>query len=293
MSADPEKTRALDRQFFGLFNGAIDSTALLYSLQSLPRQRKSLASGAGWIGPEDVDVYLSEARYALKPDGSVNRDKFETADVDAKNLVAQTAKHEADGVNAKLEKAKMAAEEGEAAAADQVAEMQPEADRLTAVANELMATADEARGAKEAREAQDFDAVTKVQALHRGNGARSAARKGADALRFYAWALFPPPVVMEEAEEDDPSIPEHNKDIKVTGGSLYLMGEDAAIRHKINKFLNGKAMDTLLLMCIITNVFILAIETPTATFRPAMVTLFHDVDYVLSIIFSSKPTQRP
>lgn len=302
MSLDKEKTTALDKLFYGLFNGAIDSDALLYSLQCMPRQQKALAStGAGWIAREDVEEYLYNARYALKPDGTVNRDKTETADVDAKSLAARTAKREADTLNAEVETAKAAAEEareqGDAAAADAadalVAEKQPKADRVTAAAEELIAAADAAREAKETRELQDSASVTKVQAIHRGNRARSASRKGADALRAYAWALFPPPPMEEEEEEIDPSIPEHNRDIKVTGGSLWIMDDQAAIRHKMNRFLNGKTMDTFLLMCIVTNVFILAIETPTNNLRPTVVTLFHDVDFALSIIFSSKTAQHP
>ena len=130
-----------------------------------------------------------------------------------------------------------------------------------------------------------------VQALHRGNRARKAAKRGADALRAYAANLFPRPPPVDDEEEVDPSIPEHNRDIKVASGSLFIMSDEAELRHKLNKFLNGKPVDTFLLFCILTNVFILAIETPTATFRPAFVDLFHTVDFTLSVVFSSKRAQ--
>jgi len=301
MPLDPQKTKALDKLFYDLFNGAVGSDALLYSLAVVPRQRKALAStGSGWILLDEVEEYLTSARYALKPDGSVNRDMVETADVDAKNLEAQTAKRKADTLNAEVDKAQKAAAEareaGNAAAADEadqiVAAKKPDADLATAAANELIAIADEAREAKQAREAQDHEAVTKVQALHRGNRARKAAKKGADALRAYAATLFPPPPVVEEEEDFDPAVPEHNRDIKVTGGSLFLFPETASWRHGLNRFLNGKVVDTFLLFCILTNVFVLAIETPTSVWRPAFVDLFYTIDNTLSIVFSVEMVLR-
>ena len=110
-------------------------------------------------------------------------------------------------------------------------------------------------------------------------------------MRAYAANLFPRPPPVDDEEEVDPSIPEHNRDIKVASGSLFIMSDEAELRHKLNKFLNGKPVDTFLLFCILTNVFILAIETPTATFRPAFVDLFHTVDFTLSVVFSSKRAQ--
>ena len=297
MPLDPEKSRALDKLFYGLFNGAVASDALLYSVRCLPRQREALEStGSGWVEPEDVEEYLAGARYGFKPDGTVNREKAVTADVDAKNLEAQAAKRTADALTAELEKAQAAAEEAReqddtaaAEAADRlVAEKRPDAEQAQVTAHNLMAIADAAREAKEAREALDHEAVTKVQALYRGNRARSAGKKGADALRAFAAALFPPPPVVEEEEDFDPAIPEHNRDIVVTSGSLFFLTEESAIRHKLNRFLNGKGIDTFLLICILINVFILAVETPTATFRPAFVNLFYTVDLMLSIVFSSE-----
>ena len=290
------KTRALDDIFYGLFNGAVDAEALLHSSRCIPRQRRAVSKGTGWIAINDVNSYLDSARYFLKVDGTANRNRAETADVDAKNETAQAAKKNADALIAAVESARTAAEDarakGDAAAAAEadrlVAARQPDADRAAAEANELISIAEAARNAKDEREAKDHRAVTKVQALHRGNRARKAAKRGADALRAYAAALFPPPPPLDDEEEIDPSIPEHNRDIKVAGGSLFIMSDEADIRHTLNRFLNGKAVDTFLLFCILTNVLILAIETPTATFRPAFVDLFYTVDFALSIIFSSK-----
>ena len=290
------KTTALDNLFYGLFNGAIDAEALLHSSRCIPRQRRALSKGAGWIAINDVNSYLDDARYFLKLDGTANRNRAETADVDAKNEAAQAAKRRADELVAGLESARTAAEDaraqGDAEAAAEadrcIAALQPDADRAAAEADELISIAESARSAKNEREAKDHRAVTKVQALYRGNRARKAAKRGADALRAYAAALFPPPPPVNDDEEIDPSIPEHNRDIKVAGGSLFIMSDEAEIRHKLNRFLNGRAVDTFLLFCILTNVLILAIETPTATFRPAFVELFHTVDFTLSIIFSSK-----
>lgn len=294
MPLEPDKTRVLDKLFYESFNGAIDAEALLQSARCLPRQQHTLSSGNGWIALEDVKAYLESARYFMKPDGTTNRNRAETVEVDAKNELAQAAKKRADTLVAEVEQAQATAEEARrledddaaAAANRMMAAKRPDADRAVAEAEELMAAAVAARTAKDQREMTEHGAVTKVQALHRGNSARTAAKMGADALRAYAAALFPPPPMVEEEEEIDPSIPEHNRDIKVASGSLFIMSEEAEIRHKLNRCLNGKAIDTFLLICILINVLILSIETPTATLRPAFVELFHDVDFALSIIFS-------
>jgi hypothetical protein len=299
MPLEPEKSRALDRLFYDLFNGAVDADALLHSSRCLPKQRHSISSGSGWLVLDDVKTYLDSARYYLKPDGTPNRDRAETEDVDAKNELAQAAKKKADALVAELEKAQTAAEEARfngdsAAAADAdslVAAQKPDTDSAVAEAEELLAIADAARTAKQEREAQDIGAVTMVQALHRGNRARKAAKRGADALRAYAANLFPPPPPVDDDEDFDPSIPEHNRDIKVASGSLFIMSDEASLRHNLNRFLNGKPVDTFLLICILINVLILAIETPTATLRPAFVDLFYTVDFALSVVFSSKCQQ--
>eukprot|EP01043_Picozoa_sp_COSAG02_P014830 COSAG02_NODE_618_length_19461_cov_39.117447_7_plen_324_part_00 len=300
MPLEPAKSRALDKLFYDLFNGAVDADALLHSSRSIPQQRQALSSGSGWLVLDDVKMYLDSARYFLKPDGTPNRDRAETADVDAKNQVAQAAKKKADALVAELQKAQTTAEEarflGDSAAAAEadrlVAATKPDTDSAVAEAEELLAIADAARAAKQEREAQDIGAVTMVQALHRGNRAREAAKRGADALRAYATSLFPPPPPVEDDEDFDPSIPEHNRDIKVASGSLFIMSDEATLRHSLNRFLNGKPVDTFLLICILINVLILAIETPTATLRPAFVDLFYTVDFTLSVVFSSKCQQH-
>ena len=54
----PEKRDALDKIFYGQFQGAIGQEALWHALQRLDRQKQSLAnSGRGWISHRDMAAY--------------------------------------------------------------------------------------------------------------------------------------------------------------------------------------------------------------------------------------------
>ena len=54
----PEKKEALDKTFYGQFQGAIGQEALWHALQRLDRQKQSLADrGRGWISHRDMVAY--------------------------------------------------------------------------------------------------------------------------------------------------------------------------------------------------------------------------------------------
>jgi hypothetical protein len=72
----------------------------------------------------------------------------------------------------------------------------------------------------------------------------------------------------------------------VKGRALFCLGEDLPIRHTLNSFLNRKETEAFLLLCILLNVVILAIQSPTNSLSEADNDLMNIVDHVLSAIFS-------
>ena len=72
----------------------------------------------------------------------------------------------------------------------------------------------------------------------------------------------------------------------VEGRSLYCLGRESGLRHTFNDFLNHKYTGAFVLGCIILNVVILCIDTPTSNLSQSTRELFHLLDLLLSIIFS-------
>jgi hypothetical protein len=69
---------------------------------------------------------------------------------------------------------------------------------------------------------------------------------------------------------------------------LYCLGEESGIRHTFNEILDHKVTSACLMCCILLNVVILAIETPTNTFDDDTRATLAVLDLLLSIIFSGK-----
>eukprot|EP01043_Picozoa_sp_COSAG02_P017598 COSAG02_NODE_801_length_17030_cov_150.308428_2_plen_243_part_00 len=193
---------------------------------------------------------------------------------------------------AEREAKKLADEEAAAEAAEQARLAEEERVRLE---NEAKLQQD--RAEKEAL-------VQKLQAVHRGRAARRAAKEEAMArhdvcevrVKVHQKSMENPladdSLSIFDAEEktvrtDLSSADDH----VVEGRALYCLSQESGLRHTFNEFLNDPKTSAFLLGCIILNVFILAIETPTSTLSQETRDYLHYADLCLSIIFSSKQGQ--
>ena len=70
--------------------------------------------------------------------------------------------------------------------------------------------------------------------------------------------------------------------------SMFCFKEENKYRHSLNAFMNTKAVDSFLLGCILLNVFILALQSPTNTMGSTWNKTFDIIDAILSVIFSRK-----
>ena len=135
------------------------------------------------------------------------------------------------------------------------------------------------------------------QAVHRGRAARKAAKQ--EAMARHEVCEVRQKVHKKSTENPladfDPFAEEEktaNADVSsadlfvVADRSLYCLGPESGVRHTFNDFLNHKYTGAFVLGCIILNVVILSIETPTSNISESTRELFHVLDLVLSIIFS-------
>ena len=189
-----------------------------------------------------------------------------------------------------------AAEAATQAAAEKAAAEEAEVERLKAeqerirVENERLVSED--RAEKE-------QLAMKLQAVHRGRAARRAARDVA-MQRHEDCEVRQKTHARTSAVEDDvfgdDLFENKDKDYSsaddnvVAGRSLFLFGEESGVRHTFNDFLDHKFTSAFLLCCIMVNVVILSVETPTSTFDDDTKSMLGTVDLVLSIIFSCKRT---
>ena len=162
---------------------------------------------------------------------------------------------------------------------------------------------EEAKLSQDRKEKEDV--AMKIQAIHRGRAHRKAAKEAADlrhddcevrkAVHAKSTTMTADnPLFQFETEEItyDKDLGSADDNI-VCGRSLYCLPEDSGVRHEFNNWLNHPTASTFLLGCILVNVFILSIETPTSTFEPETKELLHLADMLLSIIFSSKRPPAP
>jgi hypothetical protein len=148
--------------------------------------------------------------------------------------------------------------------------------------------------------------VQKLQAVHRGRATRRAAKQEALArheacevrVKVHKKSTENPladdSLSIFDAEEktartDISSADDH----VVEGRSLYCLSQESGLRHSFNDFLNDRKTSAFLLGCIILNVFILSIETPTSTLSQDTRDYLHYADLFLSIIFSSTHVFAP
>ena len=90
-------------------------------------------------------------------------------------------------------------------------------------------------------------------------------------------------------EVDGSGIEEIQENV-VSGVSLGCFAEDMQLRHTLNTLMISTPVDTFLLCCILLNVAILAIQTPTNTLSAGVNTTFGVVDAILSVVFSGAPS---
>ena len=90
--------------------------------------------------------------------------------------------------------------------------------------------------------------------------------------------------VVEEIEEekDEGPLPENT----VAGDSLFCISENSYIRHTLNKLVTHPLTENFLLLCILVNTAILAVQTPTNTLDNKMNADLNIVDQALSVVFS-------
>ena len=212
--------------------------------------------------------------------------KQAAAEAAEKELVAQKV--------AEREAKKLAEAEAAAEAAEQARLAEEERIRL-----ENEAKLQQNRAEKEAL-------VQKLQAVHRGRAARRAAKE--EAMARHAVCEVRVKVHKKSTEnplaDDSLGIFDAEKktastdlssadDHVVEGRALGCLSQESGLRHSFNDFLNDPKTSAFLLGCIILNVFILSIETPTSTLSQEARDYLHYADLCLSIIFSSKQAQCP
>lgn len=140
--------------------------------------------------------------------------------------------------------------------------------------------------------------VRKLQAVHRGRAARRAAKAEADDRHAdceVRQRVHKKSTAMAgndgldlfEAKKRDKDYSSADDNV-VADRSLFCLGEESGIRHTFNEILDHKVTSACLMGCILLNVFILAIETPTNTFSDDTRATLALLDVILSIIFSSK-----
>lgn len=196
---------------------------------------------------------------------------------------------------------KAAAEAAEAAAAER---LRAEQEAIQLQQEALRLEQERERAEIERRTQQDRAAkeelVTKLQAVHRGRAARKAAKQHADkrheecevrqraykrsiegAKDEFGGAMF------DKKKDKDYSSADDNV---VAGRSLFCLGEESGVRHVFNEFLDHKLTSTCLMCCILVNVVILAVETPTNTFDDDTKATLAILDVLLSVVFSSEST---
>lgn len=148
--------------------------------------------------------------------------------------------------------------------------------------------------------------VQKLQAVHRGRAARRAAKEEAAArhavcevrVKVHKQSTENPladdSLSIFDAEEKTARTDLSSADDHVVEGrALYCLSQESGLRHTFNEFLNDRKTSAFLLGCIILNVFILSIETPTSTLSQDTRDYLHYADVFLSIIFSSEHTIVP
>ena len=142
--------------------------------------------------------------------------------------------------------------------------------------------------------------ASKLQAIHRGRAARRAAKEEADARHAVCEVrqkvhqkstAFPVDEfggeMFDKKKDKDYSSADDNV---VAGRSLFCLGEESGVRHTFNEVLDHKATQAFIMGCILVNVVILAVETPTSAFSEDTKSTLHTVDLLLSLIFSGKTT---
>jgi hypothetical protein len=140
--------------------------------------------------------------------------------------------------------------------------------------------------------------ASKLQAMHRGRAARRAAKEEADARhedcevrqKVHKKSTEGPVDewggdMFDKKKDKDYSSADDNV---VADRSLFCLGEESGVRHTFNEVLDHKATQAFIMGCILVNVAILAVETPTSTFDEDTKSTLHTVDLLLSLIFSSK-----
>jgi hypothetical protein len=210
------------------------------------------------------------------------------------------AKAAAKAAEEAAKQAAITAEKKAALVAKQLAEQQAEA--LEAAAAKV-AEQNRLREEHEASLLQDKaekEALAmKLQAVHRGRAARKAAKDAASSrhevcdVRQKVHGKS-----MENPLADDGMFEQEEKvartdlssadDNVVESRALYCLGQESGVRHTFNDFLNHKFTTAFLLGCILLNVVILSVETPTSTNSQDVKDALHLADLLLSIIFSSK-----
>lgn len=201
----------------------------------------------------------------------------------------------------KKKAAAAAAAEEEVAAAEAAAKAEKEAaemERLRAEQEAMRLEREENERRVMQDRAEKEELVMKLQAVHRGRASRKAARDRAherhmdcDVRKKVHKKSTEAPKdeffgqMFEEKRDKDYSSADDNV---IADRSLFLLGEESGVRHTFNEILDHKITSTFIMCCILVNVVILSVETPTNTFDEETKSTLHAVDVLLSIIFSSE-----